>query len=159
MVLKKLGELFSITLHDVGRENVPKHLLITLEESEKDEEIVSSGKNQNFFEKRNTTVISIIETQAKIEIPVVTIQLLSSRRKSAAHLTAATNAISELLEELSKAEVIHANQIKVAVLGKWYDLPSRLVDAVKSAVDATADYDRFFLNLCVQYNGQQEIVD
>jgi undecaprenyl diphosphate synthase len=111
------------------------------------------------FGKRNEIVLSLIETQVKLEMPVMTLHLLSPDNKSAEHLLASSGALSELLEELSKSEIIHENQIKVAVLGKWYDLPSKLVDSVKAVVDATSEYDRFFLNLCIQYSGRQEIVD
>ena len=44
-------------------------------------------------------------------------------------------------------------------MGKWYDIPGRAVDSIKSAIEETKDYDEFFLNFCVNYDGQEEIVD
>ena len=45
------------------------------------------------------------------------------------------------------------------MLGKWYDLPGRVVEPIKDAIDSTRDYDLYFLNLCVNYDGQEEIAD
>jgi undecaprenyl diphosphate synthase len=131
---------------------------VTLEESKEDEERMKESSNEMLI-KRNKIVMSLLEAQVKLDLPVLTLYLLSSSTKSAEYLTRVTASITELLEGLAKAELIHNNQVKVSVLGKWYDLPGGLVDAVKSVVDATASYDRFFLNLCVNYNGQEEIVD
>jgi undecaprenyl diphosphate synthase len=156
MELKRLGALLGI--NDIGKESVPKHMLVTLEDR-KDEELAKAKSYETLFGKRNEIIISLIETQAKLEMPVMTLQLLSPDSKSAEHLLASSSALGDLLDALSKSEIIHENQIKVAVLGKWYDLPSKLVDSVKAVVDATADYDRLFLYLCVQYSGHQEIVD
>jgi undecaprenyl diphosphate synthase len=47
----------------------------------------------------------------------------------------------------------------VSVFGKWYGLPSKAVDAIKSCVEQTDGYDKFFLNFCVFYDGKEEIVD
>ena len=155
MVFKRLGDIFSITALEITKEKRPRHLIITLEDG-KDAEL---GSFEELFAKRNSIVMGLIETQAKLKIPVLTIQLMSSEKKSAEHIAAEAGAISELLGELSKAEVIHANNVKVSVLGKWYDLPGQVVDSVKSVIDSTASYDHFFLNFCVNYSGRQEIVD
>jgi undecaprenyl diphosphate synthase len=47
----------------------------------------------------------------------------------------------------------------VSILGKWYDLPSRVVEPIKRIIEETKDYDSFFLNLCINYDGKEEIVD
>jgi undecaprenyl pyrophosphate synthase len=38
-------------------------------------------------------------------------------------------------------------------------LPQHTVDAVKKILDETKDYDCYFLNFCLHYDGQEEIVD
>ncbi|MBW2993613.1 undecaprenyl diphosphate synthase family protein, partial [Candidatus Woesearchaeota archaeon] len=54
---------------------------------------------------------------------------------------------------------IHKNKIKISALGKWYDIPSRALDSIKETIAETKDYDTFFLNFCINYDGQAEIVD
>ena len=66
---------------------------------------------------------------------------------------------AKFLQWLKVNEKIHSNKVKVSALGKWYDLPSRGVEGIKEIIEETKDYDNFFLNFCVNYNGQEEIVD
>ena len=56
-------------------------------------------------------------------------------------------------------EFINANQIKMSFFGKWYDLMPDLVDVMKKFQSDTKDYDKFFVNFCINYDGQEEIVD
>ena len=51
------------------------------------------------------------------------------------------------------------NKIKVSVLGKWYDLQQNVVSAIRKIGEETKDYDSFFVNFCVNYDGQDEILD
>ncbi len=60
---------------------------------------------------------------------------------------------------LKDSNFIKERQVKVSVVGKWYDLNSELVDTIKEIMSDTKDYDNFFLNFCINYDGQQEIVD
>ena len=64
-----------------------------------------------------------------------------------------------MFNELSESKLIHENKIKISILGKWYNLPGRVVDAIKKAINDTRDYDSFFVNFCINYDGQEEIVD
>ena len=56
-------------------------------------------------------------------------------------------------------EFVIKHKIKVTLLGKWYSLPSEIVDSLKRVVSDTRDYDCFFLNFCVNYDGKEELVD
>ena len=54
---------------------------------------------------------------------------------------------------------LKSEQIRVAVHGKWYELPEQIVEKIKKAVNDTKEFDKHFLNLCLNYDGQEEIVD
>lgn len=56
-------------------------------------------------------------------------------------------------------QLLREHQVRVAVLGKWYKLPENVVEQIKKTVTETKDFDKHFLNLCVNYDGQEEIVD
>ena len=53
----------------------------------------------------------------------------------------------------------HIHRIKIAFIGKWYSLPENLVSVMKKLMEDTKEYDNFFLNFCMNYDGKQEIVD
>ena len=67
--------------------------------------------------------------------------------------------LNRIIALISSWEKIHSEKIKVNFFGKWYDLAWRVVGEIKNLIDETKDYDGFFLNLCIAYDGQEEIVD
>jgi len=98
----------------------------------------------------------IIEVQVKEKIRILSVYIIPGTMKQTVEIT---DKFIEFVNSLTNSDIINKNQIKVSVLGKWYDLPSRAIDPIKEIITETKDYDNFFLNLCVNYNGQEEIVD
>ena len=69
------------------------------------------------------------------------------------------DSLLEFFQLILNWDLIKQNQIKVSILGKWYSLPLRLIEAIKTIIAETKDYDKFFLNFCINYDGQEEITD
>lgn len=61
--------------------------------------------------------------------------------------------------EISQNERVHRNRIRVRALGKLDLLPEKVRKAIKVAEDATRDYDKKFLNVCIAYGGRSEIIE
>ena len=55
-------------------------------------------------------------------------------------------------------DYLRKNKIKVSIFGKWYNLPSEVIGKLKCLIEGTKDYDHFFLNFCLNYDGQEEIL-
>jgi len=72
---------------------------------------------------------------------------------------AITDSLADFFNGLCNNDLIHKNQIKISVLGKWYDLPGKFVDSIKNIIEKTKEYDSYFVNFCINYDGQEEIVD
>ncbi len=126
----------------ISSQNLPKHIAISIEhKSTEDPEIVKKAKIAN--------IKSILKILTKLNIPIIT---LNFPDKQADFFTV-------LFQDLYEWTFVNENQIKISVIGKWYDLPSKCIDEIKSVLNLTKDYDRFFLNLCINYDGQEEIVD
>ncbi len=110
--------------------------------------------------KRSFKILSsIIKQQIKSNIPIMTIYLLPSHVKDSKQLFVLIDSLIVFFKELIESKLLQSNKIKVSVLGKWYDLPSRIVEPIKKLTSITKDYDDFFLNFCINYEGQEEIVD
>jgi undecaprenyl diphosphate synthase len=60
---------------------------------------------------------------------------------------------------LRQSPLVNQRGIRFQVFGHWYNLPGRLVDEIKALLEQTKDYDEFFVNLCLDYDGRQEMVD
>jgi undecaprenyl diphosphate synthase len=137
---------------------IPKHLAINMAGINK------WAENENIslpdaFRRSFGIVEDIIRLQVKLGIPIVTIYVLPETSKKSQQFSYLLDGFVQFLDRISFGEMINRNKIKVTVLGKWYDLPGRVVEHIKSTIEETRDYDSYFLNFCVNYDGREEIVD
>lgn len=118
--------------------------------------------------KINTTAIcetkllnvkNIIKVGIKENIPILSFFLLSKKTKEHPHYDDIMCSLSDFFQSLSSWEEIKKNQVKINVIGKWYDLSHEAVEGIKKVIDNTKEYDKFFINFCVNYDGQEEILD
>ncbi|MBN2111810.1 di-trans,poly-cis-decaprenylcistransferase [Candidatus Woesearchaeota archaeon] len=153
MVIKELLKETKIDRH-----NLPHHVALSVEGcrefSAKNNIPYEEITRQKFFNVKN-----IIRTCVKLGIPLFTFYIFPSSLKDESEIISVVDGLVDFFEDLKKWDFVKENQIKVSVLGKWYDLPGRLVEPIKETIQDTKDYDKFFLNLCINYDGQEEIVD
>jgi len=103
-----------------------------------------------------TTLRNIMEILAlvvSLRIPMLTLHVPST--KTDAEISTITTVFTALMHE----QLLDTHQIKVSVLGKWYELPDRALEPIKHVISATRDYDGHFVNFCVRYDGQEDIAD
>ncbi len=139
---------------------LPKHIALNLEATSADLDY-SEKHNislEELYTKISVLIRQIIKLQVKLKIPIVTINLMSTQKLEPDQAVKVIDFLADLAQGLSKSSEVHENNVKVSVLGKWYDLPGRLVESVKQLMEETKSYDHFFLNLCINYDGQDEIV-
>jgi len=96
-----------------------------------------------------------------VGIPVVTVWSFSLDNFN--RDTTEVEALLRLFERETRALIehsdVHTNQVRVRYLGKLELLPESLQEAIRAAEAATADYDRFQLNIAMAYGGREEITD
>ena len=70
-------------------------------------------------------------------------------------------ALMRLLEGFLKDQrkVLHENQIRLRVLGRWRDLPKRVVKLLEQTIAETEQYTDWNLNLALNYGSRTEVVD
>jgi len=134
----------------ITKADMPRHIAITMEK-----EI----HNEDTYNKRSNLIKDLVNIQIKLNIPIMTIFLLSSGAKNSENFSFLMDDLDKFFNEIISHKKIHTDQIKISVLGKWYDLPERVLNPIKRIIESTKDYDRFFLNFCVNYDGHEEIVD
>jgi len=101
----------------------------------------------------------MVRFQIKSDIPVLTFNLLPSELKDNKNFFNIINYLTEFFDSFYMWDFLNKHQIKVSVVGKWYDLPNSLVESIKKVTLGTKDYDKFFVNFCINYSGQGEITD
>lgn len=137
---------------------MPKHIAMTVgglgRWSRKSGEDLKEAHKRAFKK-----VEEIVRYQLCFDIPIISLYMINSNVNAAVDFTETMDALSEFFKELLQNKDIFKNKVKVSIIGKWYDLPSRVVEPIKRVIDETKDYDSFFLNLCINYDGREEIVD
>lgn len=139
--------------------NVPMHIAITMQGThkwlEKNKASEEEALGRKFLVLKNTIKVGV-----SLNIPMMTFYLLSTKlEEETEKFTLLMDKFVEFFEKLVEDSLIHDNKIKITVLGKWYDLPGRVVEPIKKIIEETSEYDNFFVNLCINYDGQEEVVD
>jgi tritrans,polycis-undecaprenyl-diphosphate synthase [geranylgeranyl-diphosphate specific] len=154
MVIK---ELFKETVN-IDKSKIPNHIALSVEGCR--EFAAKKGISYDEIKKRKfLNIKNIVKSCVKLGVPISTFYILPSKTKDESEIVEIIDSLVVFFEELRNWEFIRENQIKVSVLGKWYDLPGRLVEPIKGVLEYTRDYDKFFINMCINYDGQDEIVD
>lgn len=104
-------------------------------------------------------LLKLMEQQVKLNIPIFTVYLLSDSGKSSDDFISFSDCIADFFDELPSTPIVSRQKIKISIFGKWYKLPGKAVESLKKAIEETKDYDNFFVNFCVNYDGQEEIAD
>jgi len=111
-----------------------------------------NGKEEKEAILKNTEQIKkFMNYQIKNEIPILTLSISAETDKEVFELT-------NFFKELSSNEDIIEKKVRVFIIGRWFDLGPELSDAFKKVMDETKDYDNLFLNFCVKYDGQEEVL-
>ena len=89
--------------------------------------------------------------QLKSQIRVMTINVQDSSPEAMASLR-------DYFRKLCDDERVNKNQVRIFVIGQWYELDPELSDLFKLAMEKTKLYDNFFLNFCINYDGREELL-
>ena len=66
--------------------------------------------------------------------------------------------LCEKLVEFADSVEVHENDVEIRIIGELEQLPERVQQAAEYAMDQTAGYDRFKLNIALAYGGRAELL-
>jgi short-chain Z-isoprenyl diphosphate synthase len=103
----------------------------------------------------------LLEWCAELEIPVVTLWLLSTDnfRRSEGELSNLLSIIEGKIVQLTYAPSTYENKYRIRVFGRLDRLPVSTRIAIREAEERTRAHDGPTVNLAVGYGGREEIVD
>lgn len=95
------------------------------------------------------------------EIPVVTVWgfSLENFSRNREEVQSLLELFEEKTLEMVDSEDLHRNEVRVRFIGRIDLLPQSLQDAIQQVQQATAQYNRFVLNIALAYGGREEISD
>ncbi len=138
-----------------GEKKLLNHVAISLEGGGQEELYINN--ESELYERKGKLIQEILAMQIKLKIPIVSLFILSNRLLAPGFSIQIQNSL-KVLQGLD-LDFIQKHQIKVSPIGKWYELPGKAVEEMKMLIEETKDYDKFFLNLCIYYDGKDEILD
>jgi short-chain Z-isoprenyl diphosphate synthase len=94
-----------------------------------------------------------------VKIVSIWIFSLDNFNREKDEVTGILDLIEAKMRELISIDGLHRNKIQVRAMGELEQLPPSLQEAIRSAEEATKDYDQFILNVAVAYGGREEIVE
>jgi len=103
---------------------------------------------------RAAVVQSFSDYAINASIPILSFYVLQLDK---GHDLDVIESLTSLLSGLDQ-NFFHIHQVKISFIGQWYSLPDSLVELMKQLMESTKDYDQFFLNFCVNYDGKEELV-
>ena len=63
------------------------------------------------------------------------------------------------IEDVFEEPMTFEKEVKIQVSGRIEDLPEEFQRKVKDIQDSTKNHNKYFFNICILYDGQEEIVD
>ena len=138
---------------------IPKHIAISLDDIPDWCRKNNKGLNES-CERYFKQLTSVLELQARLNVPIFTVYLLPDNAdKSSDDYIIFSDFIAGFFNQLSNSTVVSEHKIKISIFGKWYNLPGKAVESLKKIIEETKEFDSFFANFCINYDGQEEIVD
>ncbi|MBC8495446.1 undecaprenyl diphosphate synthase family protein [archaeon] len=111
-----------------------------------------NGKEEKDAAIRNVEQLTrFVNYQIKSDIPIITLNISAETEDEIVELV-------KFFKELETNESIQKHKVRIFVIGRWFDMEQRLTSSFKKLMEDTAEYDNLFLNFCVKYDGQEEVL-
>ena len=81
------------------------------------------------------------------------------RKRSEEEIKFIFGIILEAVDAVVKEATVKEEKVNFNVIGRIYLLPEEVRNKIKELISFTKDNDKNFINLCIMYDGQEEIVD
>ena len=81
------------------------------------------------------------------------------RKRSESEIKYIFGIILDAIDAVVKEATVKEEEVNFNVIGRIYLLPKEVRDKIKELIDFTKDNNKNFINLCIMYDGQEEIVD
>jgi len=106
-------------------------------------------------------IMKIIEKCINLGIKIITLYVFSMENfnRSEEEKRHLFRIFKKMFREFPNKKEVIENKIRISAFGRTYLFPDDVQEALNYAIEKTKEYDNFFLNLCIGYDGRDEIVD
>ncbi|MBY9009131.1 MAG: di-trans,poly-cis-decaprenylcistransferase [Candidatus Lokiarchaeota archaeon] len=92
-------------------------------------------------------------------LSIYALSLENLRKRSEEEIKYIFGIILDAVDAVVKEATVKEEKVNFNVIGRVYLLPEEVRDKIKELIDFTKANDQNFINLCIMYDGQEEIVD
>ncbi len=147
-------------LNEVKSKSMPRHIGIILDGNRRYAKKV--GLNPwDGHEKGAEKLTEFLKWCLELNIKNVTVFAFSTHnlKRDPEEVDKLMKLFKKKFEELATHEEIHKNKVRVRVWGRKEILPLEVREAIEKAEKETCKYGKLNLNVCIGYDGRQEMVD
>ena len=92
-------------------------------------------------------------------LSIYALSLENVRKRSDAEIEYIFSIILDAVDATVKEATVKEEKVNFNVIGRIHLLPKSVQEKIHELKEFTKDYDQNFINLCIMYDGQEEIVD
>jgi short-chain Z-isoprenyl diphosphate synthase len=145
---------------EVRQGHVPRHLGLILDGNRRfARELGLQGHEGHEFGVQKA--YEVLEWCLELKIPTVTIWVFSTDNWSRSQLEVETlmNLFVKEARRMAQDPRIHANEVRVKVIGRRDRFPPKVLQALEALEESTKHHQGMLLNIAMGYGGREEIVD
>ena len=145
----------------ISRSDLPQHISIIMDGNRRFAWGLKIGKEIGHRQGKEK-LKEVMDWVLDLGIPHLTVYALSTENLSSRdsdELESLFDLYVSGLNEISEDDRIHSSGVKVRVVGRTDELPSRVNRAIEKARERTRSYSNFTFTVCLAYGGREEIVD
>jgi len=148
-------------LKDIPKSKLPKHIGLILDGNRR--WAVKNLLNVNVghligYENLKKRLFDFFEAGIHY-LSIYALSLENVRRRSEEEIIYIFKIILDAVDTVIKESTIKEEKVKFNVIGRIHLLPQKVQDKINELIEFTKNHDQNFINLCIMYDGQDEIVD
>jgi undecaprenyl diphosphate synthase len=92
-------------------------------------------------------------------LSIYALSLENARKRSVNELRYIFKIILKAVDTVISESTVREEKVNFNVIGRIHLLPEDVQEKIKELIDFTKEHNQNFINLCIMYDGQEEIVD
>ncbi|MHA1724656.1 MAG: polyprenyl diphosphate synthase [Promethearchaeota archaeon] len=110
------------------------------------------------YETMKTILYSLFNAGIRY-LTIYALSLENARKRSKEELEHIYEIVKLAVETVKEDPIVIEQKVKFNVIGRWKLLPQDVREKIQELIDYTKNHDKAFINICIMYDGQEEIVD
>ncbi len=148
-------------LKNVDRDKLPKHIGLILDGNRrwaKENNMATHLGHLVGYRTLRERLFDFFDAGIRY-LTIYVLSLENARKRSPEELKFIYKIMLKAVDTVIKESIIREEKIKINVIGRLSVLPNDVQEKIKELNKFTNDHDHAFLNVCIMYDGQEEIVD